>query len=103
MWPGRLAVYPVNMPERALTGPEPGRCYRHRSGSGPVMAGYDMFMAMKNNYPSIIFTKYNTSRELCTLFLFCVLQWIDIGLFYTHHPGYIYQIRRFCLVEIVVE
>ena len=36
-------LYPVNMPERALTGPEPGRCYRHRPGSGPVMAGHGMF------------------------------------------------------------
>ena len=31
-------TYPVNMPQRALTGPELGRCYRHRPGSGPVKA-----------------------------------------------------------------
>ena len=34
---------PVHMPYRALTAPEPGRCYRHRPGSGPVKAGYGIF------------------------------------------------------------
>ena len=33
----------VNMPQHALTGPEPSRCYQHRPGSGPVKAGYGMF------------------------------------------------------------
>ena len=58
--------FPVNMPKHALTGPEPDRCYRHRPGSGPVKAGYDVFTVFFFQYSSrqVNECRYDVNLEL---------------------------------------
>ena len=54
--------FPINMPLCASTGPALGRCWQHRTSTGPVLAHvYSMFTGTYENFP-VLFSRCDAKR-----------------------------------------